>query len=80
MTCPIAEHHQLELTHKTRDTALFQLCGHLQSATVSHPNDTLEAEVIAEEVEEMTIRDPNKGNCEAAKDPNGNRKIQALFG
>ncbi|KAJ7353282.1 hypothetical protein DFH08DRAFT_987489 [Mycena albidolilacea] len=80
MTCPIVEHRQLELTHKTRDKALFQLRGRLQRATVSHPNDAFEAEVTAEEVEEMTIRDSNQGDCEAAKDPSGNRKIRALFG
>ncbi|KAJ7165520.1 hypothetical protein C8R43DRAFT_1122234 [Mycena crocata] len=77
MTCGIAEHRELERNHKKRDKALFQLRGRLQRANVSHPNDAFEAEVTAEEVEEMVV---GGDDCKAAKDPNGNRKIRALFG
>ncbi|KAJ6592961.1 hypothetical protein B0H19DRAFT_1279753 [Mycena capillaripes] len=81
MTCTITEHRELELNHKKRDKALFpELRGRLQRASVSNPDDAFEAQVTAEEVEEMTIPDPAQENCEAAKDPNGNRKIRALFG
>lgn len=78
MTCTIPEHRQLEQNHKKRDKALFQLRGRLQRANVSHPNDAFAAEVTAEEVEEMII--PTSGECEATKDPNGNRKLRTLFG
>jgi hypothetical protein len=44
---------------------------------VSHPNDAFEAEVTAELVEELTIP---SAECEAEKDPQGNRKLRALFG
>ncbi|KAF7378197.1 hypothetical protein MSAN_00244300 [Mycena sanguinolenta] len=64
--------------HKDWPPSLFQLRGRLQRANVSHPNDAFAAEVTAEEVEEMDV--PASGECEASKDPNGNRKLRALFG
>ncbi|KAK7014293.1 hypothetical protein R3P38DRAFT_2463109, partial [Favolaschia claudopus] len=39
MTCTDQNHRQLELNHKGRDKALFQLRERLQRANVSHPND-----------------------------------------
>ncbi|KAF7372143.1 hypothetical protein MVEN_00073200 [Mycena venus] len=76
LTCHNADHRLLETNHKKRDKALFQLRGRLQRANVSHPNDAFEAEVTAEEVEEST----SPAKCEADKDPQGNRKLRALFG
>jgi hypothetical protein len=66
----------LEMNHKKRNKALFQLRGRLQRANISHPNDAFEAEVTAELIEEITIP---SAECEASKDPQGNRKLCALF-
>ncbi|KAJ6562697.1 hypothetical protein DFH09DRAFT_1478636 [Mycena vulgaris] len=76
LTCGEATHRQLETNHKKRNKALFQLRGRLQRANVSHPNDAFEAEVTADQVEEITI----PSTCETDKDPQGNRKLRALFG
>ncbi|KAF7304399.1 hypothetical protein HMN09_00842000 [Mycena chlorophos] len=65
LTCSDPGHRHLETVHKKRDKAMFQL------------RTRRTAEITAEEFEEMEIL---SGDCPATKDPNGNRKIRALFG
>ncbi|KAF7304403.1 hypothetical protein HMN09_00842400 [Mycena chlorophos] len=77
LTCSDPGHRHLETVHKKRDKAMFQLRTRVARSGVSNPEDAFEAEITAEEFEEMEIL---SGDCPATKDPNGNRKIRALFG
>ncbi|KAF7324005.1 hypothetical protein MKEN_00622500 [Mycena kentingensis (nom. inval.)] len=78
LTCTEPLHRQLELNHKKRDKAMFQLKSKVVRSGVANPDNAFEAEITAEEYEEMQVDDDGKP-CPATKDPNG-RKIRALFG
>ncbi|KAJ7051020.1 hypothetical protein C8F01DRAFT_1343341 [Mycena amicta] len=76
-TCADGDHRHLETMHKKRDKAMFQLRTKVARSGVSNPENVFEAEITAEEYEEMDIP---VGDCPATKNPEGNRKIRALFG
>jgi hypothetical protein len=60
---------------------MFQLRTAVARPGVSNPNNAFEAEVTAEEFEELELPiGANDPACPASKDPAGNRKIRALFG
>ncbi|KAF7322243.1 hypothetical protein HMN09_00001400 [Mycena chlorophos] len=57
LTCSDPDHRHLETVHKKRDKAMFQLRTRVARSGVSNPENAFEAEITAEEFEEMELPD-----------------------
>jgi hypothetical protein len=81
-TCALSNHRLLETEYRRKDKAFFQLIPNLQRPRVSNPNDALGTAERADFdiTEEIQLAEDNPDPACPSKDPEGNRKLRALFG